>query len=228
MHDRNLLLRSFGPGLEQIRERLSPVVLKAGQVIYEPGERVERVYFPTSGLISARGLLESGHQMECVLVGRTNALGAVAVMGFLQSALTRDVCRVDARVWTMSVSDLRAAPRSVPAIEQQLKRFCFGQMAYAVRAGVCNAMHTAEQRIARWLLIAAGLLHEAEIKLGQEELSNVLGLQRSAVNPTLQKLKAEQLIDLSRGRIVVANPQALRRRACECHLSLSQAIGADT
>ena len=225
MPSRNLLLQSLGPALEQIRGRLSPAALKAGQVIYEPGERVERVYFPTSGLISARGLLESGHQMECVLVGRTNALGAVAALGF-HSSLTRDVCLVESHAWTMSLADLQAAARSTPGIEQQLKRYSFGQMAYAVRAGVCNAMHTAEQRIARWLLIAADLLHESEVRLGQEELSNVLGLQRSAVNPSLQKLKAERLIDLSRGRIVIANPTALRRRACECHTPLSRVIGA--
>lgn len=201
-------------------------MLRAGDVIYEPGERVERVYFPTSGLISARGLLESGHQVECVLVGRTSALGAVAAVGF-HTALTRDVCLIDCHAWTMSLSDLNTAMRLVPAIEQQLKRFSFGQMAYAVRSGICNSMHSAEQRIARWLLIASGLLHETEIRLGQEELSNLLGLQRSAVNPTLQKLKAERLIDLARGRIVITNPAALQRRACECHEPLSKAVGAE-
>ena len=226
MPSRNLLLRSLGPALEQIRHRLAPVTLHAGQVLYAPGEKVERIYFPTSGLISARALLETGHQMECVVVGRTNALGAVAAVGF-QTSLTHDVCLMETQALTMSLADLNAAMRAAPAIEQQLKRFSFGQMAYAVRAGVCNAMHTAEQRIARWLLIAAEMLHEPEIRLGQEELSNVLGLQRSAVNPTLQKMKAERLIELSRGRIAIANPVALQRRACECHSPLRRAIGAD-
>ena len=212
---RNLLLRSFGPCLEPLRGQLRPVWLRAGQVIYEPGDTVERIYFPISGLISARALLETGHQMECLLVGRTNALGAVAAVGF-HSSLTRDVCLVESLAWSMSLADLHAAMRASPTVEAQLRRFSFGEMAYAVRVGVCNAMHDAEERIARWLLIAADLLGESEVRIAQEELSNVLGLQRSAVSPALQRLKAEKVVDLSRRRIEIVDPVALERRACEC------------
>jgi CRP-like cAMP-binding protein len=223
---RNFLLRSFGPALEQIRPKLSSIPLRAGQVIYEPGDRVERIYFPVSGLISARALLESGHQMECSLVGRTNALGAVAAVGF-HSALTRDACIVDGQAWVLSLNDLHAAMRSIPRVEAQMRLFSYTQMAYAVRVGVCNALHTAEQRIARWLLIASDLLGAPEIRLAQEELSNILGLQRSAVSPSLQRLKAEGLIELSRGRVAVANARALERRACECHRALRDVIAVD-
>jgi CRP-like cAMP-binding protein len=194
---------------------LRPAWLRAGQVIHEPGDRVERIYFPTSGLISARALLETGHQMECLLVGRTNALGSVTAVSF-HSSLTRDVCLIDSHAWTLSLADLHAVMWASPAVEAQLKRFSFGEMAYAVRVGVCNAMHSAEQRIARWLLIAAGLLHGSEVRLAQEELSKVLGLQRSAVNPALQKLKAEKLVELSRGCIEIIDPVGLEKRACEC------------
>ena len=227
MPSRNLLLRSLGPALEQVRGRLSPTVLRAGQVIYEPGDSVDRIYFPISGLISARALMETGHQMECVLVGRTSALGAVTAGGF-HNSLTRDVCLIESHAWSMSLSDLHAAMRTVSEVEQQLKRFSFGQMAYAVRSGVCNALHTAEQRVARWLLIAADLLDGPEVRIAQEELSNVLGLQRSAVNPILQKLRAEAVLDLSRSRIAIINPGALERRACECLGALRQTMVADT
>lgn len=225
MPSRNQLLRSLGPGLEEVKGRLSPAMLRAGQVIYEPGDKVERIYFPTSGLLSARALLETGHQMECVLVGRTSALGAVAAVGF-HSSLTRDICLIDSHVWTMSLPDLHAAMRACPTVEAQLRRFSFGQMAYAVRVGVCNAMHAAEQRIARWLLVAADLLPAPEVRLAQEELSNALGLQRTAVNPILQRLKAEAIIDLSRGRIAIVDRDALEHRACECIRSLRRAVGA--
>jgi hypothetical protein len=161
--------------------------------------------------------------MECVLVGRTGALGAVAAIGF-HSALTRDVCLFDAHAWSISLAQLEAAMKRSAAIEHQIKRFCYAQMAYAVRVGVCGTMHTAEQRLARWLLGAAELLREAEIRLPQDELANILGLQRSIVNPGLQKLKNEGLIDLGRGRLTIRDATGLRRRACECHDLLVRAL----
>jgi CRP-like cAMP-binding protein len=198
-----------------LKPRLAPVALTAGQVLSEPGERVERAYFPVSGLISARGALEDGRQMECVLIGRTNALGAVAASAY-EVSLTRDICIISGHAWTVRLPELRAATRMVPGLGQQLERYAFAQMAYAVKAGLCNAMHPVEQRIARWLLAASELLGSQEIPIAQEELSNCLGVQRSAVNPALRRLQAEGLLDLARGRIRLANVAALTRRACEC------------
>jgi CRP-like cAMP-binding protein len=115
----------------------------------------------------------------------------------------------------------------LPSLERQLKLFCIAQMGYGVHVGVCNAMHSSEQRLARWLVNAADLLGGSEIRLPQEELASVLGLQRSAVNPALQKLKTESLIDIGRGRILVVDPERLRRRACECHPALRRALCLD-
>ena len=192
-------------------------------MLHTPGEKLEQIYFPISGLVSARALLETGHQMECVAVGRTSAVGAVTAIG-CELSLTHNVCMIESHGWTISASDLNAAMRASPLIEQQLKRVSLSQMSYAVLIGICNAMHTAEQRIARWLLIASHMLHTPEIRIAQEELSNVLGLQRSAVNPMLQKLKGERLIELSRGRIAIVDPLALVRRTCECHGQLCQTL----
>jgi CRP-like cAMP-binding protein len=218
-------LAALGPSLDQVKGRLSLTSFQAGQVIDEPGDKIDRIYFPTSGLISARALLATGQQMECLLIGRTNALG---ILVGLDRSLTRHVCIVDGHAWTMSLSDLQAAIRALPIFEEQLKHFSLRQMTYAVHVGVCNALHTAEQRVARWLLIAADLLHGVEVRLAQEELANVLGLQRSAVNPVLQKLKAEGALDLLRGRIVILNPGALERTACECLGPLRRMMSADS
>lgn len=225
MPSRNLLLRSLGLALEHIAPRLTPVSLAVGQVIHQPGRRIDRVWFPVSGLISARTLLESGHELECVLIGRTNALGALAAVG-QSAALTHDVCIVPGQAWTLSLPDLEWAIRTIPGVDAQFRQFAYGQMAYALRSGVCNAMHGAEQRIARWLLLAATLTERIEVRLGQEELAHILGLQRSAVNPTLQRLKSDGLLEVSRGRIAIRDRAGLKRRACECETPLGRSIGA--
>lgn len=190
------------------------------------GDQVTRVYFPTHGLISSRAVLESGHEIECALVGKTNGLGILAALGFDHGS-AHFVCLTDGHAWAIELPHLVAAMQISPAVERQLKLFCIAQMGYGIHVGVCNAMHGGEQRLARWLTNAAELLGDPEIRLRQEELATVLGLQRSAVNPALQKLKTEGLIDVSRGRILVVDSERLRRRACECHPALRRALCLD-
>lgn len=186
-------------------------------------EEVDRVYFPTYGLISARAILASGHQIECSLIGRTSAVGVTATVGF-HSALTRYVCLTDGHAWSIPLPKLLAAMRASELVERELKVFAFAQMGYAVLGGVCNAMHSAEQRVSRWLTTAADLLGRAEIRLSQEELASGLGLQRTALNPTLQRLKAEGLVEVARGRIGILEADQLKQRACECSHNLRRSL----
>lgn len=196
---------------------------RAGQILKDQWEEVDRVYFPTYGLVSARAILASGHQIECSLIGRTNAVGVVATIGF-HSALTRYVCLTDGHAWSIPLPRLLAAMRASAAVERELKVFSFAQMGYAVHGGVCNAMHGAEQRVSRWLTTAADLLGQPEVRLSQEELASGLGLQRTALNPTLQRLKADGLVEVSRGRIVIREADQLRQRACECSHTLRRSL----
>ena len=226
MPSRNLLLRSLGPAVEDLGLHLSPVSFKAGQVIRHECEANDLVYFPIDGLISSRVAFRSGHEIECSLIGKTNALGALSALG-LHHGSAHFLCLTDGRAWTTTQSQLASAMRAQPRVERQLKLFAFAQMGYAVRVGVCNAMHTAEQRLARWLATAAELLGYCEIRLAQEELASSLGLQRSCVSPVLQKLKSERLIDVGRGRIHILEPDRLSRRACECGPLLRRALWLD-
>ena len=220
---RNLLLRSLGPHLEELKPHLSPAVYRAGDVLGEPGHRRDGVIFPVSGLISMRAVLESGHELEAGLVGRNNASGAPAAMG-TGVALLRNVCLTDVHAWTIPLARLQAAMRSAPVIDAQVKQFSEAQIRYMIQVGICNAMHPLEQRLARWVTVAADLLDAPEIPTPQEELAKVFGVQRSALNPLLQRLKAEALLDVGRGRLLIRDASRLRKRACECTPSLQRAM----
>lgn len=226
MPNRNFVLRSLGPDLEQLKPHLSATTFKSGQVIKNAGDKVEVIYFPTRGLLSTRAVLYDGQEIECALIGKTNALGTVAALGF-DHAPTRFVCLTDGHAWKIALSHLRSAVRRRPEIERQVKLFCFLEMGYAVHVGVCNAMHAAEQRLARWLTTASDLLDHSEVRMPQEELASGLGLRRSAVNTALQKLKAEGFIDVFRSRILILDADGLRRHACECHAVLRRTLCLD-
>lgn len=182
---------------------------------------MDRVYFLTSGLVSARVPFESGHEIECVLGGRNTVIGAMAALG-LDASVTRVVSLFDAKGWSMPVASLRAAVVRSPAIEQVMQVGCHAQMSFAVLVGACNAVHGAERRLARWLVLADDLMNGEDLPLRQEDLSMSLGLQRSAVNPVLQRLQADGLISVGRGRIGILDAHGLAERACSCHRTLER------
>lgn len=222
--DKNLLLQSFGADIDQLKPHLASTVFKAGQVIKHQGEVIEAVYFPTRGLISSRITLETGHEIECSLIGWTNAVGAIGAMGLDRSDSSRFVCLTDGHAWKIPLLNLVAAARRQPSLARELQLFALAQLGYAVHVGVCNALHTADQRLVRWLATAAELLGGPEIRLSQEELASVLGLQRSAVNPALQRLKAGGLLEVTRGKIRILHAERFERRACECRGRLKGAL----
>jgi CRP-like cAMP-binding protein len=215
----NLMLAAFGPDIELIRPHLRSVELKAGQVLSEPGERIAHVYFLASGIASKLAVFEDGGEIECALVGRQGAVGALAVMG-LTRALTRDVCHLPVRADVIEVGQLVAAARLSPLIARTLAHYCAWKTSCAVRNGACNARHAVEPRLCRWLLTCCDVLEAREIRLPQDIFAKMLGVQRTSVNPILQRLRADGLIDLGRSRLTVLDSRRLAARACECYAAM--------
>jgi hypothetical protein len=96
-------------------------------------------------------------------------------------------------------------------------------MSYAIRNGACNARHPVEQRLCRWLLTCSDVLEEPEIRLPQDVFAKMLGVQRTSVNPILQRLRADGLIELGRSRLILTDRTGLSGRACECYETMSSA-----
>lgn len=212
--------------MPELRRHLRPATFERGDQLAEAGEPVTRLFFPVSGIVSCRAIFETDHEMELVTLGRSSGVGVLAALGF-QRSLTRDVCVTQAPGWGISVGDFKRLLDQTPKAEEVIRGASYAQMTYAVRMATCNAMHSAEQRLARWLLVATQLLNSSEIRMPQEELANILGIRRSHLNPLLQRLRTARVIDLGRQRITVASPEALQRRSCGCHAMLSRIIGAD-
>ncbi|MDB5447376.1 MAG: Crp/Fnr family transcriptional regulator [Phenylobacterium sp.] len=222
---RNLLLRSLGSDLDLIKHQLFPETLHAGQVLNEPGEEIEQVRFLTGGLASSFVVFETGDHVECLLVGRNGAVGAMAALGFT-TALARNVCLFDGHAWSIRICQLQAAMAGSPRLRATMTRCCELQMSYAIRVGACNTLHRAEQRIARWLTAAADLLGQTEIRLPQDAFAGILRLQRSSISPVLGRFQTDGLISISRGRLQILDYAGLRRRGCECQSALEHALRA--
>ena len=60
---------------------LEPVSLTFGQVLYEPGGRIQHVYFPLSGVISLLSIVGPRKAAEVAVVGREVIIGGSATLG---------------------------------------------------------------------------------------------------------------------------------------------------
>lgn len=216
---RNKVLEAFGRDLGIVTPDLVTIGLRAGQVLFEPGEEIRLVYFLHSGVVSKLSIFADGGEVEAAIVGREGAIGATAALG-LRHSLTRDVCHVDAVASRMPVEPLRLACARSPTIQQAIESYALWKLSCAVRSGACNARHSVSQRLCRWLLVCSDVLESPEIALPQEVFSKMLGVQRSSVNPILQALKAEGALVTARSRLIVRDRQVLLDRACECYAAM--------
>ena len=212
----NRFLASLGDEIELIRPYLRESILRPGQVLCEPGDTVSKVYFLHEGLASKLTVFEDGTEIECALVGRSGALGATAAIG-MKTAITRDVCHLKAHTTCVDAAVLERAARDSPRIHQAIDDYCAWKMSYIIRNGACNARHSVEQRLCRWLLTCSDMLERRQIDLRQDIFAKMLGVQRSSVNPILQRLQADGLIEIGRGRLIILQRPALTDRACECY-----------
>jgi CRP-like cAMP-binding protein len=212
----NRFLASFGRDVELIRPHLRDVTLNAGQILGEPGDRIRKVYFLNAGVVSKLTVFEDGTEIECALVGREGAVGAMSALG-LRTAVTRDICHMRVSAEVIDAARLHDAAHASETIHFALDRYCAWKMSYAIRNGACNACHPVEQRLCRWLLTCSDVLEEPEIRLPQDVFAKMLGVQRTSVNPILQRLRADGLIELGRSRLIVTDRNGLISRACECY-----------
>jgi CRP-like cAMP-binding protein len=216
---RNTFLGQFGEGFELVRPHLRRVALSPGQVLCEPGERLRTVYFLESGVVSKLTVFEDGDEIECALVGREGAVGVMAALG-VTTALTRDICHMQASALAIDSAVLANAARNCEQIHDALDRYCALMMSCAVRNGACSACHPVEQRLCRWLLTCADVLESDEIALPQELFAKMLGVQRTSVNPILRRLSFDGLVEVGRSRVTLLSRGQLQRRACECYGAL--------
>ena len=212
----NRLLAAFGEDLAMVRPKLRPITLEAGHVLAEPGEPFHNAYFVQRGVVSKLIVFEDGSEIESALVGREGAIGVTSALG-VRNAMTRDICHVEVRALAIDCRALAQAAHASERIRTAIESYSLWVTTCAVRNGACNARHAVEQRLCRWLLTCSDVLQEDEIRLPQEVFAKMLGVQRTSVNPILQRLRAAGLIDLSRSRLTLSDRPGLIRHACECY-----------
>jgi CRP-like cAMP-binding protein len=213
----NRLLDSLSPeDFELLRPHLAPVHLHHAAVLFEAGERMDRVYFPHSGIISLVVVLSEGEVIEAAMIGRDSILGGAAAMDGLIS-LNKAIVQLTGKAETLDVAHLREIADKSPEFRTTLVRHEQVLFAQAQQSAACNAAHTVEARLSRWLLRSRDLSGSDTLLLTQEFLAQMLGAQRSSVSPAAHTLQEAGLIRYKRGHIEILNLEGLEDASCECY-----------
>jgi CRP-like cAMP-binding protein len=205
---------------EQERARIMPrlelLPLKIKDYQLHQGELIRYCYFPLSGTVSLTQPMNNGDSAEVGLVGREGVVGLPAYFG-------EDIADNDAFVQLpgaalrISREDFRDLVAENPNLARMMARYANSQLSISTHVVACNALHNAEQRLARWLLSVRDRADSDLLTLTHEFLSLMLGTRRATVTVTVGVLENAGLVELGRGSIRILNRKKLHETSCECY-----------
>jgi DNA-binding transcriptional regulator YhcF (GntR family) len=214
----NLLRRLSSSDFALIEPHLAHAEVEAGGLLYNPGDDVDTVHFPCGpSLASFMVPNEDGRDVETILVGREGAVGGIVSQGYLP-AYTRIMVKFGGPFVHLQVRKLEAAKLKSATLRNVFARYADCLLAQIFQATACNAIHSIEQRTAKWIISAMERTNgEDVVPLTHEQLATLLGVGRSYTSRVIQTFKAEGVLETRRGSILVRNRDALRIRSCLCN-----------
>ena len=212
---KNALLNALGAEIIR-RLHLSPVVFELEHEIEFPGMPIEHLFFVEEGMASMTTTFRDGSQVEVGMFGFESVIGISALMGTKRS-LNRIYTQIAGSGYSVPITDARREFERGGLFQSVVLRYVQAQLVQTAQSVGCNARHNAEQRLARWLLICADRAHSNTFVMSHEFLADMLGTTRSTVSTAAGTLREQNLIDYSRGAIVIVDGKGLEDMACECY-----------
>ena len=195
---------------------LEPVSLAAGQQLYKLDEEVRYAYFPETAVVSHLYILSEGGMTEADMVGREGMTGLSAVFDVPPPSYLSEVALAGSAL-RARVEVLRQEFARGGAFQQILVRYAAARIALLSRRAVCNGNHRVEERLCTWLLMMHDRAGDHPLTLTHERISRHLGTRRAGVTSAATVLRDRGVIDYRRGRIRIADREALEAAACECY-----------
>ena len=195
---------------------LESVELPLGLVLYEPGETLTHIYFPTTAIVSLLYVTESGASAEIAVVGNEGVVGISLFMGG-ESTPSRAVVQSAGHGMRLSSRAIKTEFRDSGPVMHLMLRYTQALITQMTQTAVCNRHHTLDQQLCRWLLLSLDRLQGSELVMTQELIANMLGVRREGVTEAALKLQAAELIRYTRGHITVIDRPGLEGRTCECY-----------
>jgi CRP-like cAMP-binding protein len=201
---------------ERLYSHLELVDLPLGKVLYESGDVLRYVYFPTNSIVSLLYVTEDGASAEIAVVGNEGLIGIALFMGG-ETTTNRAVVQSAGSAYRLAGQRLKDEFNRHGKMQILLLRYTQALLTQMAQTAVCNRHHSVDQQLCRWLLLSLDRLQSNQVVMTQELIANMLGVRREGVTEAAGRLHRAGLIDYQRGHITVLDRPALERRSCECY-----------
>lgn len=201
---------------QQLAPDLTRVELQFEEILYEPGEVIQNVYFPNHGIISLLSTVEDRSTLEVGIVGSEGMVGIGVFLG-VKTSLNRVLVQGAGSAMKMKAVALEKQIKNKRRLSELLRRYTHSLLIQISQAAVCNRFHPVEKRLARWLLMTHERLRTDEFRITQGFLSDMLGVRREGVVKAARLLQQRQLIRYVRGHLTILNRAGLEAASCQCY-----------
>ena len=187
-----------------------------GWALYESGDQMGYLYFPTTSLVSLLYVMENGASAEIAITGNCGLVGISLFMGG-ETTPSRAVVQSAGNGYRLKANILKREFALGGHLQHLALRFTQALITQMAQTAVCNRLHALDQQLCRWLLLSLDRLQGNELRMTQELMANMLGVRREGVTEAAGKLQEDGLIQYSRGHITVLDRARLEKRVCECY-----------
>jgi CRP-like cAMP-binding protein len=202
------------------RERLFPhlklVELPLGSALYESGDMLRHIYYPTDSIVSLLYVLNDGASAEIAVVGNDGAIGVALFMGG-ETTTNRAVVQSAGSAYMLTGVRLKEEFERHGELLHILLRYTQALITQMTQTAVCNRHHSVDQQLCRWLLLSLDRLSSDKLSMTQELIANMLGVRREGVTEAAGKLQKLGVIRYRRGEITVLDRPRLEQLCCECY-----------
>jgi CRP-like cAMP-binding protein len=202
------------------RERIFPhlqlVPMPLGKVLYESGDLLHHVYFPTDSIVSLLYVLADGASAEISVVGNEGLIGIALFMGG-ETTPSRAIVQSAGHAYRLVGQLLKDEFHRNGPMQLLLLRYTQALITQMAQTAVCNRHHSVDQQLCRWLLLSLDRLPSNQLTMTQELIANMLGVRREGVTEAAGKLHKLGVINYARGQITVLDRPQLEQLCCECY-----------
>jgi CRP-like cAMP-binding protein len=200
----------------RLSQHLNSVNLPHGKILYDIGDDIEDFYFPFDAMVSLVRPMSDGKIVEVGLIGNDGMAGIERLLGD-GTASQRAVVQIPNGAVRAKAAVIAEEFRRGAALQNILLAYVKVLMRQMSQTAACNAIHTAEERLARWFLMCQDRVDSEDLNLTQEFIAEMIGTRRATVTAAALTLQSAQLIQYNRGRIKIIDRPGLQAFACECY-----------
>jgi len=223
--EKNKFLSGVAPATRALFEsRMSVHGGGIGDVLHAPDATIDALWFPFSGIVSTLRPLEGDVNVEVDASGAEGFLGSELALG-ARAVPDTWVVQSPGRFGRLDTSTFLDVFERDAAFREAVFRYLAAQRAVRGQWIACNARHTIEQRLAKWLLTTRDRVGD-EIQITQDVIAMMLGVRRASIVSALGRLVDDGIVAHGYARVRVLEPVRLSGLSCSCYAKAAELLRA--